>query len=138
MLQKGNKQLRSFRCYSIVYADRTDHTEQEYICPERTRSSHGNRSCLSCLSTQALGQHRSKADRYMVCVRVRVRLSCTALTVINTCILCTRYVDFHHLEGVALVDEVLLPLGGVVHLRGVRADERVEERVEPPVYVRLS
>lgn len=42
-----------------------------------------------------------------------------------------------YLEGVALVNEVLLPLGRVVHLRRVCADQRVEERVETTVDVRL-
>lgn len=43
-----------------------------------------------------------------------------------------------HLEGVSLVDEVLLSLGRVVHLRRVRADQRVEERVETSVHVGLK
>lgn len=44
---------------------------------------------------------------------------------------------FEYLECVALVNEVLLPLGRVVHLRRVCADQCVEERVETTVHVRL-
>lgn len=43
-----------------------------------------------------------------------------------------------HLEGVALINEVLLPLGRVVHLRRVRADQRVEEGVETAIHVSLK
>lgn len=43
-----------------------------------------------------------------------------------------------HLEGVALVDEVLLSLGRVVHLGRVGADQGVKKRVEAAVNVRLS
>lgn len=42
-----------------------------------------------------------------------------------------------HLEGVTLVNKVLLPFGRVVHLGGIRADKRIEERVEATVNVGL-
>lgn len=43
-----------------------------------------------------------------------------------------------YLESVTLVNEVLLSLGRVVHLGGVRTDQSVEESVETAVHVRLQ
>lgn len=42
-----------------------------------------------------------------------------------------------YLEGVSLVDQVLLSFRRVVHFRRAGADQRVEERVETAVNVRL-